>query len=171
MAESAHINNESESDSDSVSVNSAEPEDVDDLEQLANDIFGESEDENYEFHGFYDDDTVRQIFGDSDDEAEPFEGLDVRFTMPDKFEDGWKMELPIAFDRYVSDDYIPPNCGPTINKPGDNFTYLAIFSCSSQMISSRRFAGLQQVMPRTRVNKTFKHPQLKSWRPTLASTL
>ena len=127
MAESAHVNNESESDSDSVSVNSAEPEDVDDLEQLANDIFGESEDENYEFHGFYDDDTVRQIFGDSDDEAEPFEGFDVRFTMPDKFEDGWKMELPTAFDRYVSDDYIPPNCGPTINKPDDNFTYLDYF--------------------------------------------
>ena len=48
----AHVNNESESDSDSVSVDSAEPEDLDDLEQLANDIFRESENENYEFHGF-----------------------------------------------------------------------------------------------------------------------
>ena len=45
-------NNKRESDSDSVSVNSAEPEDVEDFEQLANDISGESEDENYEFHGF-----------------------------------------------------------------------------------------------------------------------
>ena len=127
MAESAHVNNKSESDSDSVSVNSAEPEDVDNLEQLANDIFWESEDKNYEFHGFYDDDTVRQIFGDSDDKAEPFKGFDVRFTMPDKFEDGWKMELPTAFDRYVSDDYILPNCVPTINKADDNFTYLDYF--------------------------------------------
>ena len=33
-----------------------------------------------------------------------------------------KMELPTAFDRYMSDDYLPPNCGTTINKPDDNFT-------------------------------------------------
>ena len=37
MTESAHVNNKSESDSDLVSVNSAELEDVNDLEQLAND--------------------------------------------------------------------------------------------------------------------------------------
>ena len=47
--------------------------------------------------------------------------------MPDKFEDGWKMELPTAFDRYMSDDYIPPNCGPTINEADNNFTYLDYF--------------------------------------------
>ena len=67
------------------------------------------------------------MVGDLDDEAEPFEGFDMHFTMPDKFEDGWKMELPIAFDRYVSDDYISPNCSPTINKPDNNFTYLDHF--------------------------------------------
>ena len=127
MEESAHVNNKSESDSDSVSVNSAEPEAVEDLEQLGNDIFGESEDENYEFHGFYNDDTVSQISGDSDDEAENFKGFDVDFTMLDKFEDGWKRELPTAFERYVSDNYIPPNCGRTIDKPDGNFTYLDYF--------------------------------------------
>ena len=51
----------------------------------------------------------------------------MHFTMPDKFEDGWKMEFRTAFDRYVSGDYIPPNCGPTINKPDNNFTYLGHF--------------------------------------------
>ena len=64
MAESVHVNNESESNSDSVSVNSAEPEDVEDLEQLANNIFWESEDENYEFHGFYHNNTVKKTFDD-----------------------------------------------------------------------------------------------------------
>ena len=108
MAESAHINSESESDSDSVSVNSAEPENVEDLEQLANDIIFIFTLSKNEFHGFYYDDTVRQIFGDSDDEAEPFKGFDVHFTMPEKFEDGWKMEFSTAFDRHVRDNYIPP---------------------------------------------------------------
>ena len=37
------------------------------------------------------------------------------------------MELPIAFDRYMSDNYIPLNCGPPINKPDNNFTYLDYF--------------------------------------------
>ena len=87
----AYVNNESESDSDSVSVDSAEPEDLDDLKQLANDIFRESENENYEFRGFYDDDTVRCV-------VTPMMKFNLskvsmcilrsHFTMPDKFEDG-----------------------------------------------------------------------------------
>ena len=92
---------------------------------------------------------LSDIFSDSDDEA-------------GKFDDNWKMELPTAFARYVSDDYIPPNCGPAIDKPDDNFTYLAIFSCSSWMVLLKRFAGLKQVMPCIRVNQTSKHRQLKS---------
>ena len=35
---------------------------MEDLEQLANDVLGEIEDENYEFLGSYDNDTVRQIY-------------------------------------------------------------------------------------------------------------
>ena len=42
LVESAHVNSRGEIDSDSVSVSSAMPKDVEDLEQLANDVFGES---------------------------------------------------------------------------------------------------------------------------------
>ena len=55
LVESARVNNRGEIDSGSVSVSSAEPKDVEDLEQLANDVRGESEDEYHEFHGFYND--------------------------------------------------------------------------------------------------------------------
>ena len=102
-----------------------------------------------------------------------------KFTMPDKFEDGWKTELPTAFDRCMSHNYIPcaPNSGPTFSKRDDNnFTVIilhiwTVFSCSSQMALWRRFAGLQQVMPHIRANLTFRHPQLKSSKPSLAFTL
>ena len=143
MGESAHVKKESESISDSVSVNSAEPEDVEDLEQLANDICGKVKMKIVSCrHGFYYDDTVRQISDDSDNEAEPLKCYDVHFTILDKFEDGWKMELPTTFDRYVGDDYIPPNCGLTIDIPDDNIITWTIFSCLLQMILSQRFAGL-----------------------------
>ena len=66
-----------EDDLDSVSVSSAEPDNLEDVEGLANEVFGESEDKDHEFHGFYNDETVRQIFGDSDDEAEPFAGFSL----------------------------------------------------------------------------------------------
>ena len=93
-----------EDDLDSVSVSSAEPDNLEDVERLANEIFGESEDKDHEFHGFYNDETVRQISGDSDDEAEPFEGfcgVDVRFKMPQNFEENWTKELPNVFDRLI----------------------------------------------------------------------
>ena len=38
---------------DSVSVSSAEPNDLEDVERLANEIFGESEDKDHESHGFH----------------------------------------------------------------------------------------------------------------------
>ena len=44
-----------EDDLDSVSVSSAEPDNLEDVKRLANEIFGESEDEDHEFHGFYND--------------------------------------------------------------------------------------------------------------------
>ena len=37
----------------------------------------ESEEEGYQFHGFYEDQTVRDIFGDSDDESELLERFNV----------------------------------------------------------------------------------------------
>ena len=40
-------------------------------------MFDESEEEGYQFHGFYEDQTVRDIFGDSDDESEP-----LKHSMP-----------------------------------------------------------------------------------------
>ena len=49
-------------------------DELEDLKRLANNIFDENEEEGYQFHGFYGDQTVRDIFGDSDDESEPFEG-------------------------------------------------------------------------------------------------
>ena len=44
-----------EDDLDSVSVSSAEPDNLEDVSRLANKIFGESEDEDQEFHRFYND--------------------------------------------------------------------------------------------------------------------
>ena len=116
-----------EDDLDSVSVSSAEPDNLEDVERLANEIFGESED--HEFHGFYNDETVREIFGDSDDEAEPFEGfcgVDVHFKMPQNFEENWTKELPNVFDRLIREDFVAPEPGPTIERP-NNFTYLDYF--------------------------------------------
>ena len=49
-------------------------DELEDLERLANDIFDESE---AQFHGFYENQTVRDIFGDSHDESEFFERLNV----------------------------------------------------------------------------------------------
>ena len=46
------------------------------LGRLASDIF-ESEKERYQFHGFYEDQTVRDIFGNSDDGSELFERFNV----------------------------------------------------------------------------------------------
>ena len=68
-------------------MSSQEPDELEDLERLANDIFCESEEEGYQFHGLYEDQTVRRVFGDSDDESEPFEGfnVDARFKMLDNF--------------------------------------------------------------------------------------
>ena len=40
---------------DPVSVSSAEPDNLEDVERPANEIFGESEDKDREFHGFYND--------------------------------------------------------------------------------------------------------------------
>ena len=61
------LNNRGEIDPDSVSVSSAEPKDVEDLEQLANDVFGEKCEMNtmisIDFTMM-----VRQVFGDFDDE-------------------------------------------------------------------------------------------------------
>ena len=44
------------------------------LRRLRNDIFDESEDQ---FHGSYEEQTVRHIFGDLDDESELFERFNV----------------------------------------------------------------------------------------------
>ena len=44
-----------EDDLDSISVSSAEPDNLEDVERLANEIFRESEDEGHEFHRFHND--------------------------------------------------------------------------------------------------------------------
>ena len=57
-----------------IRISSQESDELEDLERLANDIFDE---EGYQFHGFYENQTVRDIFGDSDDESELFERFNV----------------------------------------------------------------------------------------------
>ena len=63
---------ENETESGSVVMHASD--ELEDFERLANDIFDESEDQ---FHGFYEDQTVRDIFDDSDDESELFERFNV----------------------------------------------------------------------------------------------
>ena len=51
-----------------------ESDELEDFERLAKNIFDESEDQ---FHGFYEDQTVRDTFDESDDESELFERFNV----------------------------------------------------------------------------------------------
>ena len=53
-----------------------------------------------QFHGFYDDQTVRDIFGDSDHESEPFEGCP--FKMLDNFENNWvQIDLQFSIELFL----------------------------------------------------------------------
>ena len=90
-----------------ISISSQEPAELEDLERLAKDIFCESEEEGYQFHGFYEYETVRGVFGDSVDESEPFEGfsVDARFKMLDNFENNRVKDRPTIFDKVIPKDY------------------------------------------------------------------
>ena len=158
MAESAHVNNESESHFNSVSVNSAEPEDVEDLEQLASDIFGEVKMKIMSFMGF-----TTMIQSDRYLVTQMMKLnlskvlmciLPCRTSL--KMAGRWNCLQPLTDTRVTTIFHL------TLAQPSINQTIIlhtwTIFCCLSQMISSRRFADLQQVKPR----KTFKHPQLKS---------
>ena len=54
----------SENETESGFTSSQESDELEDLERLANNIFDKSEKEGYQFHGFYEDQTVRDILGD-----------------------------------------------------------------------------------------------------------
>ena len=43
------------------SISSAQQDELEDLERLANNIFGQSEDEGCQFHCFYQDQTVQDV--------------------------------------------------------------------------------------------------------------